>query len=163
MTYCAEEVYFSYKSEVLGPQGTPLVMIPTGEHCFSFAFQLPVALLPADYDGYLFGKVEYLIEAKIKRPEVYTVDYRAHEYIHLIPCVDLNKDPSLSEPQDFTTSKKFGCGCFESLPLELTVRLPKTGYCLGEILKFEVEINNSSNKTVTELSAKFVQVNFHPL
>lgn len=122
---------------------------------YPFSFQLPLMNLPSSYLGQ-HGKVEYLLEANVKRS--WKFDFNAKQYITVNSIVDLNNDPVAAEPGEWKTAKTFCCLCCASGPLTMTIRLKTKGYCSGEIIPVEVEINNMSTRGVTDLSAELVQV-----
>ena len=52
---------------------------------------------------------------------------------------------SCDTPGRFTNNKTLGCLCFESDPITATIITNRTGYVSGEMIKFNVEVENRSN------------------
>ncbi|CAL8142678.1 unnamed protein product [Orchesella dallaii] len=151
--YDDSESFFEFKNYLLG-DGRSDVKIPAGESSYPFSFQLPPMNLPSSYMG-TYGKVEYLLEANVKRS--WKFDYNTKQYITVNGLVDLNNDPQAAEPGEWKTSKTFCCWCCATGPLDVTVRLKNKGFVPGEMVPLEVEVNNLSNRGVSDISAQLVQ------
>ncbi|ODN02196.1 Arrestin domain-containing protein 3 [Orchesella cincta] len=145
--------FFDFKNYLLG-DGRSDVKIPPGESSYPFSFQLPLMNLPSSYVGQ-HGKVEYLLEANVKRS--WKFDYNAKQFITVNSIVDLNNDPQAAESGDWKTSKTFCCLCCASGPLDMHVRLKNKGFVPGEIIGLEVEINNLSTRGINDISTQLVQ------
>ncbi|CAL8109319.1 unnamed protein product [Orchesella dallaii] len=144
---------FEFQNYLLG-DGRSDVEIPAGESSYPFSFQLPPMNLPSSYMG-IYGKVEYLLEANVIRS--WKFDYNTKQYITVNGLVDLNNYPQAAEPGECETSKTFCCWCCATGPLCMTVRLKKRGFVPGEMVPLEVEVNNLSNRGVSDISAELVQ------
>lgn len=155
-SYSDSESYFEFKSYLLG-DGRSDAYIQPGETSCPFSFQLPVMNIPSSYVGN-HGKVEYFLEATVKRS--WKFDYHAKQFITVNSIVDLNNDPQASQPGNWAVSKTFCCWCCASAPLSVNIRTNTVGYCPGEKIALEIEVNNLSNREVTDLSAKLTQVEF---
>ena len=57
-----------------------------------------------------------------------------------------------------TDQKVLCCCCCASDPIIATVKLPRTGYVPGEVINFNAEIDNRSDRTMNCTKAKLVMV-----
>ena len=55
-------------------------------------------------------------------------------------------DGQLTVSGSATNSKTLGCLCFQSDPITATLNTDKTGYVSGELVQFDIEVENRSNR-----------------
>lgn len=130
--------------------------INTGRSTYPFQFNLPYGL-PSTFEG-AHGSIKYSIEAVIGRS--WAFDCKSTTNFQVVGILDLNNVPAAQLPVVTKASKKFGI-FIQSGPLDIILRLPKSGAVPGEYVPFIAEIFNKSNKTVTEcislLQVKFIR------
>lgn len=82
--------------------------------------------------------------------------------ISFIVCrdVDLNLNPELAMPCEVEKSKRFCCLFCKSDPILITVRIPRTGFALGEQIPVHVELINDSKRKIinTEFSLRRIDL-----
>lgn len=73
----------------------------------------------------------------------------------VITPVDLNQKPQCKTPAILELEKTFCCFCCTSAPLNVTVRLPVSGYVSGQTIPIKAEVDNASNVVVDALKLCF--------
>lgn len=124
------------------------IEVPTGIHTYNFVCQLPSAI-PYSVEGQ-HGHVRYKVDANLDIP--WAFDLHAELPFTVVRFDDLKLYPELGLPVEMEEIKVFCCCWCKSEPLILKVRLPKTGYALGEKIPVNVEIINKSSTDVLETS-----------
>jgi hypothetical protein len=88
-------------------------------------------------------------------------DYKAENGgFRVFAQVDLNRDPDAPRPSEGRDSRMMGCCagiCCVSGPVGFVIRLPKTGYTPGELLNFDCQLQNYSQREVTLIELQLVQ------
>jgi hypothetical protein len=110
-----------------------------------FSYHLP-SDLPYSVEGE-FGNIRYKIEATLDIPWS-LIDIDDKMTFVVARHDDLNHFPDLRLAQEVEEIKKFCWGICDSNPLLIKVRLPKTGYALGENIILTIEYNNMSKHNV---------------
>lgn len=71
---------------------------------------------------------------------------------------DLNKNPSLKQSYGVSSEKTICCGLCKSDPLTVNFSVLKQGYVPGERIAFNVNINNKSNKELSDMLVDLYQI-----
>ncbi|KAG5679990.1 hypothetical protein PVAND_009524 [Polypedilum vanderplanki] len=140
-----EEIHLQIIKYLFGDKDDDPMEIPAGIHCYKFSFQLP-ADLPYSVEGE-FGNIRYKVEATLDIPWS-LIDTNDKVSFVVARNEDLNQFPDLRLAQEIEEIKKFCWGICDSNPLIIKVRLPKTGYGLGENIIMTIEYNNMSKHNV---------------
>lgn len=119
--------------------------VATGIHTYNFMCQLP-SPIPYSVEG-KHGHIRYKVDVNLDIP--WAFDLQAEKTFTVIRYEDLNFFPELQTPCEFEEIKTFCCLFCKSEPLILKVRLPKTGFSLGEKIPISVEMVNKSSTDVT--------------
>jgi hypothetical protein len=127
-----------------------------------------MVVIPADAPSSVneeHGSVKYNVRVQYVRP--WASDDEFVEGFTVVYPINLNLNPFLRNPAESTISKEFGCCCCELEPVSFTVRIPKTGFALGEEMDLKVHINNptstgNSTKQKSKQRFKLFVFNFSP-
>jgi Arrestin (or S-antigen), N-terminal domain/Arrestin (or S-antigen), C-terminal domain len=142
--YLGEEKFLSSLSYLFGSKDGETVEVPAGVHNYKFACPLPPTV-PYSVDGE-HGHIRYKVDANVDIP--WGFDLQADKTFTVCRREDLNEFAELRLPCEVEEIQTFCCWFCESDPLMLKVRLPKTGYALGEEIPVHVEMFNKSTKDV---------------
>lgn len=155
ISFDSSDVFFETHMLLYGDGQTEKI-IPAGEVSFPFEVQLPTYNVFTSFNGD-FGRVEYTIYATVKR-SFWKLDYKTRKTINVQAIKDLNQEPMTAIPGAWKISKTFCCLCCASGLLTLYVKLPRTGYCPGDCILIEVDINNGSSREIYDVSVEILQV-----
>ena len=147
--YSNSEQYF--KQEVVLHQGPNL---PPGLHNLPFSLQLPPNL-PCSYEGE-YGNVRYYVKADIVRD--WKWNHKVKQHIMVNGILDLNLYPSAQAPGHSTDHKKLCCLCCKSGPITATIHSNRSGYVPGEMIGFNAEVDNLSNRDMKSSFLNLVEV-----
>lgn len=75
----------------------------------------------------------------------------------IISPLDLSANSAYFEPYGVSASKVVCCGPCRSEPIICTFSVKKSGYIPGELIEFELTIENKSNKQIMELTVSLMQ------
>lgn len=153
--YNDAEVFFNLTDFAVGDGQTPL-KIPSGETTYRFSFHLPHAQLPCNFNSD-DGEIEYSVEGVVKRA-LFERNFRAKTIFQVNCPLNLNNEPEAGQRGEWSNSKTFCCFCCASRPLSMYARMKKKGYCPGDTIVVEGEVNNQSTRTVTHVSAELQEV-----
>lgn len=144
MDYTGEEKYLNSLTYLFGSKDGETVEIPVGVHNYKFSCKLPPTV-PYTCDGE-HGHIRYKVDANVDIP--WGFDLEAEKAFTVCRREDLTAFPDLRLSCEFEEIQTFCCWFCESDPLILKVRLPKTGFALGEKISVHVEMCNKSTKDV---------------
>lgn len=145
-TFRGEERFINYSTYLFGDKDGETLEIPSGSYVYKFACHLPPNI-PYSCDGE-FGSIKYKIDAKLDIPWI-ICDLQEKINFTIVRIEDLNNIPELKLPQEVEDVKKFCWGfCGGSNPLIVTVRVPKSGFALGENVYMTIKYRNDSSYTV---------------
>lgn len=144
-TYHAEQKYLNSVSYLFGSKDGDNVEVPLGLHRYNFACPLP-APIPYSVEG-KHGYVRYKVDANLDIP--WAFDLQSERAFNVVRYDDLNLFPELRLPCEFEEIKTFCCLFCKSDPLIIKVRLPRTGFALGEKIPVGVELINKSSTEVS--------------
>lgn len=144
--YSGEQKYLNSVNYLFGSKEGENIEVPAGIHTYNFVCHLPKPI-PYSVEGQ-FGHVRYKIDANLDIP--WALDLHAKLPFVVVRHDDLKEYPELSLPIESEEVKVFCCCWCKSEPLIIKVRLPRTGYALGEKIPVNVEIINRSSTNVVE-------------
>lgn len=152
--YTGKERYLNSVTYMFGSANADPVEVPVGVHTYNFENLLPEPL-PYSVEGKK-GFVRYKVVATLDIP--WARDYETEKPFTVVRHDDLNilLTPNYREPVEVEEIKTFCCLFCESQPLIMTMRVPKTGFGLGDLIPIHVQMVNKSNNDVnsTELKLK---------
>jgi len=146
--YCAKSTILLDNRNQLARQ-----TLPAGEHRFPFRFRLTGSRLPTSFKGSL-GYISYFVGAKVVRSSS-KKDIVASVEIPFVETVDINCD-QLLKPVCIEGKKTVYNLHGASSPSTLRVKLDRSGFCIGERIPIQADIQNGSGRNVT-LQAKLVR------
>ncbi|XP_068622515.1 arrestin domain-containing protein 17 [Battus philenor] len=144
-THTGNEEYFQISYYLLGSNSGNEIEIPAGKQVYNFTCALP-PVLPSSFEG-PYGYVRYTIKVTLDRP--WKFDQETKLAFTVINALDLNLNPSYKEPIHMQMEKTFCCFCCTSLPLSVDVRAPVSGYCPGQVIPIQIDVENKSNVELT--------------
>lgn len=147
--YSNEEKYFN--QEVVIHHGPSL---PPGVHILPFSLMLPPNL-PSSFEGH-HGNVRYYVKADIVRD--WKWNHKVKQHIMVNGILDLNLFPSALTPGNSTDHKKLCCLCCKSGPITAAIHSNRTGYVPGEMIGFNAEVDNLSNRDMSGSFLNLVEV-----
>ena len=147
--YRNSEQYF--KQEVVLHHGPSL---PPGLHILPFSLLLPPNL-PSSYEGE-YGNVRYFVKADIVRD--WKWNHKVKQHIMVNGILDLNLYPSAQAPGHSTDHKRLCCLCCKSGPITAAIHSNRTGYVPGEMIGFNAEVDNLSNRNMDGSYLNLVEV-----
>lgn len=132
--------------------------INAGTFEFPFQFTVPSSCPPTFKTD--TGEIKYRLLGEISKTGK---DHKVKTPLTMSSCVDLNKQPELSQQVQKSTVKEIiTCCCFSAGETDITFKMPRTGFCIvKDRIPVTVECRNGSTKTVTlriELVQKIVYV-----
>ncbi|CAG4944142.1 unnamed protein product [Parnassius apollo] len=139
--HTGNEEYFQISYYLLGNSSGGEIEIPAGKQVYNFTCALP-PVLPSSFEGQ-YGYVRYTIKVTLDRP--WKFDQETKIAFTVINPLDLNLNPSYKEPIHMQMEKTFCCFCCTSLPLSVDVRAPVSGYCPGQVIPIQIDVDNKSN------------------
>lgn len=144
--YYGREVYLNSVTYLFGSSGANSTEIPAGAYSYNFEFLLPDSL-PYSMEGKK-GSIRYKAEATLDIP--WGFDYESQNCFTVVRYDDFNQMQfaSYRRPCKLEKIKVFGCLCWHSKPVIMIMRLPRTGFGLGEKIPIRVEIINRSKNNV---------------
>ncbi|XP_014367457.2 arrestin domain-containing protein 17 [Papilio machaon] len=144
-THSGNEEYFQISYYILGSNSGSEIEIPAGKQVYNFTCALP-PVLPSSFEGQ-HGYVRYTIKVILDRPWKFNQETKIAYTV--INALDLNLNPSYKEPIHMQMEKTFCCFCCTSLPLSVDVRAPVSGYCSGQVIPIQIDVENKSNVELT--------------
>jgi len=132
------------KQQVWAPMnGSDSDFMPAGRHVLPFRFDIPPSQFIPPTFGNSYSSVTYTLKSNIDRPWKY--DHRTFLPVTMLPVIDAN-DPSYDRLISREDSKSICCLCCADGPIELSAKVPSSGWCPGECAPFAIHINNQSKK-----------------
>ncbi|KAG5891405.1 hypothetical protein JTB14_031472 [Gonioctena quinquepunctata] len=128
--------------------------IASGRYEYPFSFILPKSL-PSTFEG-SYGYIKYYIKASVVRR--FGPDRENERNINMHSLIDFNEiraDLQL-EPATYQEEKTLCFFCCVGGPITVDVNLEKEAFVLGEIAKIKIDINNSTNQEIDQISMKLI-------
>ena len=145
VSYTANETHVDLQNVAWSKDQSIDGLLPPGEHHYQFRFLLPQNI-PSSFEARGPGWIRYNIEAKIDR-KFPKLNRRIETRLQVVEVVHISAD-SLRLPFHLEKQKTAGCLCCKSAPIVTTVEVPRTGYCVGEEIPFQVTVENGCSKPV---------------
>ncbi|CAG9805533.1 unnamed protein product [Chironomus riparius] len=144
-TFQGEQKHLDVVTYLFGEIDGDSAEVPAGIHTYKFSCRLPPNL-PYSVDGE-HGHIRYKVDACLDIP--WTIcDLHAKLPFTVARREDLNLFPELRMAQEVEEIKKFCWGICDKNPLQIKIRLPKSGFALGENVHITIEYNNMSSHCV---------------
>ena len=144
--FAGEQKYLNSVTYLFGSKDGENSEVPVGIHVYHFVCQLP-SVIPYSIEGQ-YGHIRYKVDVNLDIP--WAFDLHEEKPFTVARFDDLKLFPELELPIEMEEIKVFCCCWCKSDPLIIKVRLPKTGFGLGEKIPVNVEIINRSSKDVLE-------------
>ena len=144
-SYSSTEPYVDLVAPLWNSQQSPDGKLPPGQYNWPFSFTVPPTV-PSSFEGSV-GNIRYSLVGKIV-----TGLLKFNHNVELrIPVQQLVKitDPRLLQPVRQEVQKRICCLCCASGPIVMTVAVPKTGFCIGEVLQLHASLENGSSRRLT--------------
>lgn len=153
ITYSDHEPYFNSEINVYnGPN------LPTGVRNFPFNFTLPYNI-PSSFER-KDGHVRYWVDGFIVNPgRDRKLDHRCHRLVTVNGLMDLNLSPwspKCRQPGENSKHKTLWCFC-PSGPISAVIHTNRTGFVPGEMIVFNAEIDNQSNRQINGSKLRLVE------
>jgi hypothetical protein len=145
-TFTGEQKYLNSVTYLFGSKDGETTEVPVGIHTYNFVCQLPPSI-PYSVEG-LHGHIRYKVDANLDIP--WAFDLHDEKPFTVTRIDDLKPFPEHALPVDMEETKVFCCWWCKSDPLIIKVRLPRSGFGIGEKIPINVEIINQSSKDVLE-------------
>lgn len=145
LKFHGQQSYLDNEVELFGSKESEPVEISVGTHVYTFECLLPENI-PSSAEGKR-GHIRYKVEATLEIP--WAFDIHAKKELKVTRIEDLSKlSADLGSPCEQEEIKVFCCWLFKSDPLIVRMRLPKSGFALGETIPVHVEVINNSSTSV---------------
>ena len=148
VSYEANETHVHRQNVVWSKDQSIDGMLAAGEHRYQFRFNLPQNIPSSFADEVRSGPgwIRYNIEAEIDRNSP-KPNIKTEKRLQVVGVVHISAD-SLRLPFHLEKQKTAGFLCCKSAPIVTTVEVPRTGYCVGEEIPFQVTVENGCSKPV---------------
>ena len=143
--YRGNEVYMNLECILWKNENALNGELPAGTHRYPFRITLPHRL-PTFFEG-RYGWIRYTVQGRIVTG-AFKFDHVDTVPLAVVQIINLNDLQSIQRPVSTEKAKTVCCCCCASGPINFTVRLPLTGFCIGEAIPFSVTIENGSNRKV---------------
>ncbi|XP_055861116.1 arrestin domain-containing protein 3-like [Biomphalaria glabrata] len=143
--YTADEEYFQFRFQLWPKENSPEESnsLGPGQHTFPFQLMLP-SDLPPSFEG-AYGFVRYWAKATIDKP--WKFDHHTKRAFTVIPTLDLNTEPGVSEPVQYRGELRTGCCCLPSGRFSGSITTNRKGYVPGSEIFLQSQIDNHSSST----------------
>lgn len=153
----ADEVYVHLSNELWKREDSPSHKIPAGHHVFPFRFTLPLHIPPSFSDKR--GAIHYYVEARISTGGI-KYDQVIKATIRVAVIVDINSSPRLQLPVHKEKNVIHrSLSCVHS-PINVSVGLPRQGYCIGECVPVNAMIENQSGRQLSVRASLYCTVTY---
>ena len=149
----ATREYLNSQVVVWSKQQSRNRILHPGPYSFPFQFTIPNQRLPPTFRG-TDGLIWYGVEGRIGTGAL-KFDHVVRAELPSVEVVDINF-PRFQAPARQEGTKTICCLCCASGPVTLTAEIPRTGFCLGEFIPLNVNLENGSNRRI-QLSATLHQ------
>ncbi|XP_059062253.1 arrestin domain-containing protein 17-like [Achroia grisella] len=156
VTYKGTEEYFNEVRILCGGKGAS--QLQPQSYTLSFKFQIPHTV-PSSFKGNK-GQVLYNIVAYIEFPDPLMPWQELTKAFTVIAPYNLyNNLPKINEPLKLVFDETLTSGCLCSpRPLNITIELPRSGFCPGDTIPIRVNAVNDSDVKVLSIILKIVVV-----
>jgi len=148
-TYSNHETYV--KQDTVLHNGPSL---PPGIHYFPFSFLLPPNM-PTSFESNI-GQVRYFVKADIVRD--WKWNHKVKQHLMINGILDLNMYPSAKHEGNSRDHKRLCCLCCKSGPISAIIATNRSGYVPGEMIGFNAEVDNLSNREMNRSTLQLVEI-----
>lgn len=130
---------------------------PPGKQIYRFTFNLPNHL-PSSFEGSI-GFIRYYIEVEIYRPRSLhstKPNHKVRKHITVMEKIDMTTPVFLTAPRG-SRQQQIGNLCCVSGNVSMQAKLDKSGYCPGEHILIQAEVENDSSRDLVGMKASLVQ------
>ena len=153
--YSATREYLNLHVLVWSKRRSPNGILHPGPYSFPFQITIPNQPLPPTFGRKnAIGSIRYGVEGRIGTGAL-KFDHVVQAELPFVEVVDINF-PQLQAPARREVTKTICCLCCASGPITLSVEIPRTGFCIGEVIPLSVNLENGSNRQI-QLSATLQQ------
>ena len=157
VTYSASHTYVDETTVVWKKEHTPHGKIGPGSYKFPFSFTLP-SQCASSFTGTV-GSISYDIRGRVGTG-LFRFDRRISAPIKVCQIIDINQ-PQLLAPVRQTQVKDVGCLCCISGNIELSVAIPRSGFCInGDRIPLTVMVENGSTQDITLRAAVLKTISY---
>lgn len=155
--YDGEEKFLNSVSYLFGTKECEPTEIDIGVRTFKFECLLPENI-PYSVEGEK-GSVQYKVDVNLDIPWAVDVHTKKPFTVTRFDNLGLTRNSEYWMPCEQEEIKVFCCWCCTSAPLIVKVRLPRSGFGLGETIPLHVELINNSKTNVasTDFALKKVE------
>ncbi|XP_045776052.1 arrestin domain-containing protein 17-like [Maniola jurtina] len=146
INHSAHEEYINYKVYLVGGESGERSTGP-GRYEYPFHFRLPDNC-PASFEGQ-YGHIRYEIKAVVDG--ALQLDQEKKIAVRVVAPVDLNLDPYCREPIEIQMEEIYRCCCISSGACDVSVNLPVSGYCPGQVIPVELVCNNRGRVQINDI------------
>ena len=158
ITYSAYHTYVDETTVLWKKEQTPHGKIGPGSYKFPFSFTLPNRCA-SSFIGSV-GTISYEIHGRIGTG-LFRFDHRTHVPIKVSQIVDINL-PQLLAPVRRTQIKDVGCLCCISGNVELSVTMPRSGFCInGDRIPLTVMVENGCTQDISLRAAVLKTISYY--
>ena len=126
-----------------------------GHYCFPFRFTLPNGQIPASFCRNRDNYIRYYLEGRIGTG-LLKFDHITEADLPVTEVMNINL-PRLQRPVRGELQRTRCFWCCASGTITLTAEIPRSGYCIGEVIPLNCMVENSSSQQ-TNVSAKLQQI-----
>ncbi|XP_078051486.1 arrestin domain-containing protein 3-like, partial [Augochlora pura] len=155
-THTASEHYFTIKDDILDSfEPKSIIELKQGYHRYPFEFQLP-RNIPSSFEN-VSGHIRYTVKAVIKRP--WKFDHECKAAFTVVSTLDLNANRDKCIGINDEVQKKFYSCCCKYGSMNITIRLPSTGFVPGQLINTYVNFRTTlSQVPILKISTTLEQV-----
>ena len=158
VTYSAYHTYVDETTVLWKKEHTPHGKIGPGSYKFPFSFTLP-SQCASSFIGTV-GTISYDICGRIGTG-LFRFDRRTSTPIQVSQIVNINQ-PQLLAPVRRTQVKDVGCLCCISGNVELSIAIPRSGFCInGDRIPLSVMVENGCTQDITLRAAVLKTVSYY--
>ena len=145
INYTGNEAYVDLTAVLWKSEQTPKGKIGPGSFRFPFQFTIPPNC-PSSYHGSV-GYIQYYLAGHIGTG-LFKFDRHINAPIQVCKIININK-PQLLAPVHQTVYKQVGFLCCASGNIDLTINLPRSGFCInGDRIPLSVAVENGSGRRI---------------
>ncbi len=145
INYTGNEAYVDLNAVLWKSVQTPKGKIGPGSFRFPFQFTIPPNC-PSSYHGSV-GYIQYYVTGHIGTG-LFKFDRHINAPIQVCKIININQ-PQLLAPVRQTVHKQVCCLCCASGNIDLTINLPRSGFCInGDRIPLSVAVENGSGRRI---------------
>ncbi|XP_022901213.1 arrestin domain-containing protein 1-like [Onthophagus taurus] len=142
----ADEKYLHYKHECLKNTGS-CAILASGKHIYPFSCHLPYDLPSSFHHEY--GTIRYFLKTVIEQNRGFK--QRSYKDFYVKSYLNLRLYPKLQENRVISLIKKSSFLWLKNIKVKVNIKLPKTGYVVGETISMYIEVINMSERDILDI------------